>query len=186
MLKDVLDSIRVQERGVYVQASTLGSLEALLEFLRTSKIPVRLMCLAASSCQPVSTFTTDSLFTLFTCDNVIYYIPVAIIHYYKFTTQYILLNIQIIHILSFLDIQHDIFYYPVITINTPYHPYRRYHGNPLISPYHPSLQCSGINIGPVHKKDIMKASVMIEHDSQLVHMIQYTCTQCYRLTTLQL
>ena len=39
-LKDVLASIRLQERGVYVQASTLGSLEALLEFLRTSKIPV--------------------------------------------------------------------------------------------------------------------------------------------------
>ena len=39
-LGDILDSIKVQERGVFVQASTLGSLEALLEFLRTSKIPV--------------------------------------------------------------------------------------------------------------------------------------------------
>ena len=39
-LKKALSSIRLQERGVYVQASTLGSLEALLEFLRTSKIPV--------------------------------------------------------------------------------------------------------------------------------------------------
>lgn len=39
-LKDVLNSIKLSERGVFVQASTLGSLEALLEFLRTSKIPV--------------------------------------------------------------------------------------------------------------------------------------------------
>ncbi|XP_022909223.2 eukaryotic translation initiation factor 5B [Onthophagus taurus] len=38
-LKSALSSIKLQERGVYVQASTLGSLEALLEFLRTSKIP---------------------------------------------------------------------------------------------------------------------------------------------------
>lgn len=39
-LKSALSKIKLQERGVYVQASTLGSLEALLEFLRTSKIPV--------------------------------------------------------------------------------------------------------------------------------------------------
>lgn len=39
-LKTALSGIKLQERGVYVQASTLGSLEALLEFLRTSKIPV--------------------------------------------------------------------------------------------------------------------------------------------------
>lgn len=39
-LKSALSGIKLQERGVYVQASTLGSLEALLEFLRTSKIPV--------------------------------------------------------------------------------------------------------------------------------------------------
>lgn len=38
-LKSALSSIKLSERGVYVQASTLGSLEALLEFLRTSKIP---------------------------------------------------------------------------------------------------------------------------------------------------
>ncbi|XP_059060284.1 eukaryotic translation initiation factor 5B [Achroia grisella] len=38
-LKTALSSIKLSERGVYVQASTLGSLEALLEFLRTSKIP---------------------------------------------------------------------------------------------------------------------------------------------------
>ncbi|CAL8115263.1 unnamed protein product [Orchesella dallaii] len=38
-LKSALSSIRLQERGVFVQASTLGSLEALLEFLRTSSIP---------------------------------------------------------------------------------------------------------------------------------------------------
>lgn len=40
-LKEVLSGIKLTERGVFVQASTLGSLEALLEFLRTSKIPVR-------------------------------------------------------------------------------------------------------------------------------------------------
>jgi len=39
-LRSALSNIKLQERGVYVQASTLGSLEALLEFLRTSKIPV--------------------------------------------------------------------------------------------------------------------------------------------------
>ena len=39
-LKSVLRSIKLSEQGVFVQASTLGSLEALLEFLKTSKIPV--------------------------------------------------------------------------------------------------------------------------------------------------
>ena len=39
-LKQTLSSIKLKEKGVYVQASTLGSLEALLEFLRTSKVPV--------------------------------------------------------------------------------------------------------------------------------------------------
>ncbi|EDO38964.1 predicted protein [Nematostella vectensis] len=38
-LSDVLKSIHLSDRGVYVQASTLGSLEALLEFLKVSKIP---------------------------------------------------------------------------------------------------------------------------------------------------
>ena len=39
-LEDMLSNIEKTGRGVYVQASTLGSLEALLEFLRTSQIPV--------------------------------------------------------------------------------------------------------------------------------------------------
>eukprot|EP00177_Eucheuma_denticulatum_P003683 GFKZ01006676.1.p1 GENE.GFKZ01006676.1~~GFKZ01006676.1.p1 ORF type:complete len:1248 (-),score=355.77 GFKZ01006676.1:1435-5178(-) len=38
--KTILTSVDKSGLGVYVQASTLGSLEALLEFLRTSKIPV--------------------------------------------------------------------------------------------------------------------------------------------------
>lgn len=39
LLKQALSSIKLSDTGVFVQASTLGSLEALLEFLRTSKIP---------------------------------------------------------------------------------------------------------------------------------------------------
>lgn len=38
-LSSALGNIRLAERGVYVQASTLGALEALLDFLKTSKIP---------------------------------------------------------------------------------------------------------------------------------------------------
>lgn len=38
-LKSALSHVKLAERGVYVQASTLGSLEALLEFLKSSKIP---------------------------------------------------------------------------------------------------------------------------------------------------
>ncbi|CAF4985244.1 unnamed protein product, partial [Rotaria magnacalcarata] len=41
ILKTALNSIRLKENGVYVQASTLGSLEALLEYLKTSNIPVK-------------------------------------------------------------------------------------------------------------------------------------------------
>lgn len=39
-LKSALGRIKLKDRGVYVQASTLGSLEALLEFLKSSDIPV--------------------------------------------------------------------------------------------------------------------------------------------------
>ena len=38
-LKNALMAIKKKPEGVYVQASTLGSLEALLEFLKTQKIP---------------------------------------------------------------------------------------------------------------------------------------------------
>jgi translation initiation factor 5B len=40
-LRSALSRIQLEERGVYVQASTLGSLEALIEFLKASEIPVR-------------------------------------------------------------------------------------------------------------------------------------------------
>ncbi len=39
-LQSALRSIKLKDKGVYVQASTLGSLEALLLFLKTQKIPV--------------------------------------------------------------------------------------------------------------------------------------------------
>ena len=40
-LRSALSHIKLSERGVYVQASTLGSLEALLVYLESEKIPVR-------------------------------------------------------------------------------------------------------------------------------------------------
>ena len=52
-MKDILSAIQTQERGVYVQASTLGSLEALLGFLKDSKIPVRIVCLKVSRAKPL-------------------------------------------------------------------------------------------------------------------------------------
>lgn len=48
-LTDLMNSVDKSGRGVCVQASTLGSLEALLEFLRTSKIPVRCQTLCPCS-----------------------------------------------------------------------------------------------------------------------------------------
>jgi len=39
-IDNALGKIKLSDKGVFVQASTLGSLEALLEFLKTSKIPV--------------------------------------------------------------------------------------------------------------------------------------------------
>jgi translation initiation factor 5B len=39
-VKDVMGDISTESRGVFVQASTLGSLEALMEYLRSSKVPV--------------------------------------------------------------------------------------------------------------------------------------------------
>lgn len=36
-----------------------------------------------------------------------------------------------------------------------------------------SLQYAGINIGPVHKKDVMKASTMLEHDLQYVPLLHF-------------
>ena len=42
-LENLMSKVSTTGKGVAVQASTLGSLEALLEFLRTSKIPVSLI-----------------------------------------------------------------------------------------------------------------------------------------------
>jgi len=62
-LQKALTSINKQPEGVYVQASTLGSLEALLEFLSSQKIPVSL-----TNNLPVLRFTVN--------DEVCFSIPV--------------------------------------------------------------------------------------------------------------
>jgi len=38
--KNVMNKIKIKKHGVFVQSSSLGSLEALLSFLQTSNIPV--------------------------------------------------------------------------------------------------------------------------------------------------
>ncbi|DAZ96994.1 TPA: hypothetical protein N0F65_011909 [Lagenidium giganteum] len=43
-LAGILDSVKATKRGVMVQASTLGALEALLEFLRTCDPPIPVSC----------------------------------------------------------------------------------------------------------------------------------------------
>lgn len=42
------------------------------------------------------------------------------------------------------------------------------------------FQYAGINIGPVHKKDVMKASTMLEHDPQYVFVLHLH--NCYFLS----
>ena len=44
-LNDVRKKIKLSKKGVCVAASTLGSLEALLNFLQASKIPVAYICI---------------------------------------------------------------------------------------------------------------------------------------------
>lgn len=101
-LKQTLNAIKLEEKGVYVQASTLGSLEALLEFLKTSEVPVS--------------------------TTVLYLMPLILCLVSK----------------CFLLTQKDYWLDFCVFLQ----------------------QYSGINIGPVHKKDVMKASVMLEHDPQ--------------------
>ena len=61
ILKTTLSSIKLKENGVYVQASTLGSLEALLEFLKTSNIPVRIKLEQASRVNEDRPFSSSML-----------------------------------------------------------------------------------------------------------------------------
>ena len=92
-LASELNAIKVKDRGVFVQASTLGSLEALLEFLKVSKIPV-----------------SSSIFAL-----------------------------------------------KCRTIRNPFC----------------SLQYAGVKIGPVVKRDVMKASVMLEHEEKYTVILAF-------------
>ena len=48
-LDNVRKKIKLSSQGVCVAASTLGSLEALLQFLKTSKIPVAYICVGSVS-----------------------------------------------------------------------------------------------------------------------------------------
>ena len=44
-IKKVKKKVKLKKEGVGVAASTLGSLEALLKFLKDSKIPVSTVCI---------------------------------------------------------------------------------------------------------------------------------------------
>lgn len=66
-MSSALRAFKIAERGVFVQASTLGSLEALVEFLKTSKIPVSNVTINSNSL----------ILMLFIVTNYYYYILVC-------------------------------------------------------------------------------------------------------------
>lgn len=63
-LSSALGNIRLAERGVYVQASTLGALEALLDFLKSSKIPVSTYQHLISSLQCMRAYLREKVCTI--------------------------------------------------------------------------------------------------------------------------
>ena len=115
-LKSSLQAINLSEAGVYVQASTLGSLEALLDYLAGVKVAVRSRCARVTS------------------------LSCACVECYCFIT------------FEFNSLRSG-----RSNIRTV-----RVHSRNLVFP----LQYSGVNIGPIHKSDVMKASVMLEKDRQ--------------------
>ena len=135
-LKSCLQAINLSDAGVYVQASTLGSLEALLDYLAGVKVAVR------SPLRPAPRLVA------------------RLRRVFSFVSSRVLLLV-----LYFITFEYCKFHSPRSGRSNQRESIRKVRV-PLMQYSLIPLQYSGVNIGPIHKSDVMKASVMLEKDRQ--------------------